>query len=66
MVGSEEIHCEFLKQLPPKSLDYLLTPLNDISHLQYLKDKCSKALKLICVRAHKDWGADQADLTEII
>ena len=29
-VSPDEIHYEFLRQLPPKSLDYLLTALNHI------------------------------------
>ncbi len=29
-VGPDEIHYEFLRQLPSKSLEYLLTTLNDI------------------------------------
>ena len=29
-IGPDEIHYEFLRQLPPKSLEYLLAALNDI------------------------------------
>ena len=38
---------------------------NFIPHLQYLKDKCSKALKLLHVIAHKDCGADQQTLLKL-
>ena len=33
--------------------------LSFIPHIQFLKDECSKTLKLLHVIAHKDWGADQ-------
>ena len=33
--------------------------LSFIPHIQYLKDKCNKILKLLCIIAHKDWGTDQ-------
>ena len=33
-----------------------------IPHLKYLKIKCNKTLKLLCVVAHKEWGADQNTL----
>ena len=36
-----------------------------IPHIQYLKDKCNKTLKLLCIIAHKDWGADQYTLLKL-
>ena len=36
-----------------------------ISHVQYLKDKCNKTLKLLRIIAHKDWGADQHTLLKL-
>ena len=32
--------------------------LTFIPHLKYLKTKCNKTLQLLCVVAHKEWGAD--------
>ena len=40
-------------------LRYFYKKLFFIPHIQYLKEKCSKTLKFLCVIAHKDWGADQ-------
>ena len=34
-------------------------------HIQYLKDKCNKTLKLLHIIAHKDWGADQHTLLKL-
>ena len=39
--------------------------LSFIPHIQYLKEKCSKTLKLHHVIAHKDWGADQHTLLKL-
>ena len=39
--------------------------LSFIPHLQILKVKCSKALKLLCIVAHKDGGADQQTLLKL-
>ena len=39
--------------------------LSFIPHIQYLKDKCKKTLKLLCIIAHKDWGADQHTLLKL-
>ena len=39
--------------------------LSFLSHIQYLKEKCSKTLKLLWVIAHKDWGADQHTLLKL-
>ena len=39
--------------------------LTFIPHMQHLKKKCSKTLKLLCVIAHKDWGADQHTLLKL-
>ena len=36
--------------------------LSLIPHFQYLKGKCKKALKLLRVITHKDWGADKQTL----
>ena len=36
--------------------------LSFIPHIQYLKEKCCKTLKLLHVIAHRDWGADQHTL----
>ena len=36
-----------------------------IPHIQYLKEKCCKTLKLLRVIAHKDWGADQHTLLKL-
>ena len=33
--------------------------LSFIPHIQYLKDKCNKTLKLLHIIAHKEWGVDQ-------
>ena len=32
--------------------------LSFIPHINHLKAKCHKALQLLCVVAHTDWGAD--------
>jgi hypothetical protein len=34
-------------------------------HIKYLKDRCIKALNLLRVVAHKDWGADCATLLKL-
>ena len=39
--------------------------LSFIPYIQYLKEKCSKTLKLFYVIAHKDWGADQHTLLKL-
>ena len=39
--------------------------LSFIPHIQYLKEKCSKTLKLLRVIAHKDWGADPQTLLKL-
>jgi ribonuclease HI len=39
--------------------------LNFIPHIQYVKDRCMKALNLLKVVAHKDWGADCATLLKL-
>ena len=39
--------------------------LSFIPHIQYLKDKCNKTLKLLCIIAHKDRGADQHTLLKL-
>ena len=36
--------------------------LTFIPHIKYLKDRCMKAMNLLRVVAHKDWGADCATL----
>ena len=35
------------------------------AHIKYLKDRCLKALNLLCVVARKDWGADNATLLKL-
>ena len=39
--------------------------LSFIPYIQYLKEKCSKTLKIHRVIAHKDWGADQHILLKL-
>ena len=36
-----------------------------LSHICYLKEKCVKALNLLCVVAHTSWGADQHTLLHL-
>ena len=36
--------------------------LTFIPHIQYLKEKCNKTLKLLQVKVNKDWVADQQKL----
>ena len=50
--------CKFLGMIFYKKLSF-------IPHIQYLKGKCGKTLKLLCVIAHKDWGADQHTLLKL-
>ena len=51
-------HFKFLGVIPDKKLSF-------IPHFQYLKEECSKTLKLLRVIAHKDWGADQHTLLKL-
>jgi ribonuclease HI len=39
--------------------------LNFIPHIKYLKDRCMKAMNLLKVVAHTDWGADGATLLKL-
>ena len=39
--------------------------LSFIPLIQYLKEKCNKTLKLLRIRAHNDWGADQHTLLKL-
>ena len=39
--------------------------LSFIPHINYLKAKCHKALQLLRVVAHKDWGADKSTLLKL-
>jgi len=39
--------------------------INLNTHIKYLKDRCLKALNLLRVVAHKDWGADCATLLKL-
>jgi len=39
--------------------------LNFIPHIKYLKDRCMKAMNLLRVVAHMDWGADCATLLKL-
>jgi len=36
-----------------------------LPHIRYLKEKCVKALNLLCVVAHTSWGADQHTLLHL-
>ena len=40
--------------------------LNFIPHIQYLKAKCQKALNILKVALHYDWGAERWSFTQII
>ena len=39
--------------------------LSFIPHIQHLKEKCCKTLKLLHIIAHEDWGADQHTLLKL-
>ena len=39
--------------------------LSFILHINYLKAKCHKALQLLRVVAHTDWGADKSTLLKL-
>ena len=39
--------------------------LNFVSHIKYLKDKCLKAMNLLRVVSHTDWGADTETLLRL-
>ncbi|GFN96533.1 Pol-like protein [Plakobranchus ocellatus] len=39
--------------------------LSFLNHVKYLKNKCSKALNLLRVVGHTDWGADRATLLKL-
>jgi len=39
--------------------------LTFLPHIRYLKEKCVKALNLLCVVAHTSWGADQRTLLHL-
>ncbi len=39
--------------------------LNFISHIKYIKKKCQKALDLLRVVAHTDWGGDRSILLQL-
>ena len=39
--------------------------LNFIPHIKYVKDRCMKAMNLLKVVAHTDWGADAATLLKL-
>ena len=39
--------------------------LSFIPHIQYIKDKCNKTLKLLRIIAHTDWGADFQTLLKL-
>ena len=49
---------KFLADICDKKLSF-------IPHIQYLKEKCCKILKLLRVIAHKDWDADQHTLLKL-
>ena len=44
---------------------YFDSKLSFIPHLEYLKAKCHKALNLLKVVAHTDWGADRTVLLRL-
>ena len=44
---------------------YFDKKLNFIPHIRYLKNRCLKAMNLLKVVAHKDWGADCATLLKL-
>jgi ribonuclease HI len=44
---------------------YFDKKLNFIGHIKYLKNRCMKAMNLLKVVAHKDWGADCATLLKL-
>ena len=39
--------------------------LNFKSHVQYVKKKCQKALNILRVVGHTDWGADKSTLLKL-
>ena len=39
--------------------------LTFVTHLKYLKEKCMKAINLLRVLAHTDWGADTETLLKL-
>ena len=39
--------------------------MNFISHINYIKTKCNKALRLLRVIAHTNWGADKNTLLKL-
>ena len=39
--------------------------LNFEAHIKYLKQKCTKAMNVLKVLAHTDWGADQSTLLQL-
>ena len=41
------------------------TKLTFLPHIHYLKKKCNKALNILKVLAHTDWGADQSTLLHL-
>ena len=49
---------KFLGVIFDKKLSFIL-------HIKYLKAKCHKALKLLRVVAHTDWGADRSTLLKL-
>ncbi len=44
---------------------YFDLKLTFLSHIEYVKKKCLKALDILCVVAHLDWGADRALLLQL-
>ena len=44
---------------------YFDSKLTFIPHINYLKSKCQKALNLLRVVSHIDWGADRATLLKL-
>jgi hypothetical protein len=50
--------CKFLGSILDRKLNF-------ISHLKYLEERCMKAMNLLEVVAHKDWGANCATLLKL-
>ena len=45
--------------------DLYLTKTELHSHINYIKTKCNKALQLLCIIAHTNWGADKNSLLKL-
>ena len=45
--------------------DFRQKKLNFIPHVNYITNKCNKALQFLCVIAHTNWGADKETLLKL-